>query len=111
MNYFGVYKIKNGVMMAYSLEEQETFIQFDALTKTWTIESSYSPHVNRMLKQPDAYKILNTEVEDDRVIWMQANVLIGEDFSINIFPRKKRKLTEEQRNELSEWMKKTRVSQ
>lgn len=61
--------------MAYSLEEQETFIQFDALTKTWTIESSYSPHVNRMLKQPDAYKILNTEVEDDRVIWMQANVL------------------------------------
>ena len=63
-----------------------------------------------MLKLPDAYEVLNTEEEDGRTIWLNAIMKIGEDFSINVFPKKKRKMTEEQRQELAERMKKARTS-
>lgn len=95
--------------MAYTLEEQETFIRYDALDKQWTIETNYSPHIQKVLKLPEAYEVLNTE-EEGRTIWLNAIMKIGEDFSINVFPKKKRKMTEEQRQELAERMKKARTS-
>lgn len=96
--------------MAYTLEEQETFIRYDVLDKQWTIETNYSPHIQKVLKLPEAYGVLNTEEEDGRTIWLTAIMKIGEDFSINVFPKKKRKMTEEQRQELAERMKKARTS-
>lgn len=96
--------------MAYTLEEQETFIRYDVLDKQWTIETNYSPHIQKVLKLPEAYEVLNTEEEEGRTIWLNAIMKIGEDFSINVFPKKKRKMTEEQRQELAEHMKKARTS-
>lgn len=96
--------------MAYTLEEQETFVRFDALDKQWTIETNYYPHIQKVLKLPEAYEVLNTEEEDGRTIWLNAIMKIGEDFSINVFPRKKRKMTEAQRQELAERMKHVRVT-
>lgn len=54
--------------------------------------------------------MLNTEEEEGRTIWLNAIMKIGEDFSINVFPKKKRKMTEEQRQELAERMKRTRAT-
>ncbi|MGT2935395.1 hypothetical protein ACVR0P_05945 [Streptococcus castoreus] len=95
--------------MAYTLEEQETFVRFDALDKQWTIETNYSPHIQKVLKLPEAYEVLNAE-EEGRMIWLNAIMKIGEDFSINVFPKKKRKMTEEQCQELAERMKQARTS-
>ena len=96
--------------MAYTLEEQETFVRYDALEKQWTIETNYYPHIQKVLKLPAAYKVLNTEEEEGRTIWLNAIMKIGEDFGINVFPKKKRKMTEEQRQELAERMKQARTS-
>ena len=63
-----------------------------------------------MLKLPEAYEVLNTEEEDGRTIWLNAIIKIGEDFSINVFPKKKRKMTEEQRQEFAERMTQARAT-
>lgn len=97
-------------VMAYTLEEQETFVRFDAQSKEWTIETNYNSHIQKVLKLPEAYEVLNSEEEDGRTIWLNAVIKIGEDFGINVFPKKKRKMTDAQRKEFAERMKQVRAT-
>ncbi len=54
--------------------------------------------------------MLNSEEEDGRTIWLNAVIKIGEDFGINVFPKKKRKMTDAQRKEFAERMKQVRAT-
>ena len=91
--------------MAYAIEDQETFIKFDARDKQCSIETSYYPHIQKVMKLSKAYEVIESEKENNRIIWLRANMKIGNNFSINVFPKKRRKMSVEQRNTIVERLK------
>ena len=91
--------------MAYAIEDQETFIKFDARDKQWSIETSYYPHIQKVMKLSKAYEVIESEKENNSIIWLRANMKIGNNFSINVFPKKRRKMSVEQRNTIVERLK------
>lgn len=54
--------------------------------------------------------MLNIEEEDGRTIFLNAVIKIGKDFGINVFAKKKRKMTDTQRKEFAERMKQVRAT-
>lgn len=54
--------------MAYAIEDQETFIKYDARDKQWSIETSYYPHIQKVVKLSKAYEVLESEKENNRII-------------------------------------------
>ena len=49
--------------MAYAIEDQETFIKYDARDKQWSIETSYYPHIQKVMKLSKAYEVLKKTTE------------------------------------------------
>ena len=94
--------------MSYQIREQETVIVYDVELDRWTIETSYRKHITIIQKKPEAYNVLERETEKGRTVYLTAEMLIGENFSISPFPRLKRKLSEEERKKSSERLEKHR---
>lgn len=82
--------------MKYTLEEQETFVHFDPITKEYIYESSYHNHIRKILQMPEAFEILDKEEDDGKVIWIRAKFK-SDNHNLYIFPRKKKQLTAEAR--------------
>ncbi len=80
--------------MKYTLEEQETFVHFDPITKEYIYDTSYSHHIRKILQMPEAFEILDKEEDDGKVIWIRAKFK-SDNHKLNIFPRKKKQLTAE----------------
>lgn len=109
--------------MKYSLEEQETFIRFDPITKEWTYETSYTPHIAHMLKllkeEPDSLTNVETDINDDgSVSFVSAKAsnnnkfpMPSNKFNKNMLPKRKRELTDEQREKLMLQLEKGRKTQ
>lgn len=107
--------------MSYSLEEQESFVHFDPITKKYTFESSYAPHIKNIMNllesEPDALTIKDIEREKDAVIWIQVEATNAIMFPMppnrfkHFLPRKKRELTDEQKAVLAQQLAKGRETQ
>ena len=82
--------------MKYTLDEQETFINFDPITKAYIYESSYHNHIRKILQMPEAFEVLDQEEDDGKVVWIRAKFK-SDTHNLNIFPRKKRQLSDEVR--------------
>ena len=91
--------------MAYLTEERETVIHYDELENAWTFESNVRLHVTKILKMEHAFESIEKEFENDFCIYVRAKLKNLEDFSVSPFVKNKRKMTEEQRQEISERMK------
>lgn len=91
--------------MAYLPEERETVIHYDELENAWTFESNVRRHVTKILKMEHAFESIEKEFENDFCIYVRAKLKNLEDFSVSPFVKNKRKMTEEQRQEISERMK------
>ncbi|HEM2808328.1 hypothetical protein [Streptococcus suis] len=91
--------------MAYLPEERETVIHYDELENAWTFESNVRRHVTKILKMEHAFHSVEKEFENDFCIYVKATLKNLEDFSVSPFVKNKRKMTEEQRQEISERMK------
>ena len=86
--------------MAYLPEERETIVRYDELENSWCLESNVRKHITKILKMEDAFETINKELEDGRVISVRAKLANLDDYSINPFVRKRRKLSDEQREAL-----------
>lgn len=96
--------------MAYSLDEQETHIWFDPTTKETIIETNYAPDINHYLKiiADGGLTLIEQEVEDDRIISIRAKVN-DQQYTFSRKLKKKRVLSDEQRERLRERLAKTRA--
>lgn len=91
--------------MAYQLDEQETFIRYDKLEKAWYYETNIYGHIQRILKDPECYEELSREEENGRVISIQAKIRNLEDFRVNPWGKKRRKMSEEQKAKMAKHLK------
>lgn len=96
--------------MAYSLDEQETHIWYDPTTKETLIETNYHPDINYYLKQVNegGLTLIAQEVEDDRVISIRAKVN-DKQYSFSRKVKKKRILSDEERERLRQQLAKARA--
>lgn len=96
--------------MAYSLDEQETHIWFDPTTKETIVETNYHPDIHYYLKRVDdgGATLLEQEVEDGRVISIRAKVN-AQQYTFSRKLKKKRILSEEERERLREQLAKART--
>ncbi len=98
--------------MSYSLEEQETHLSLDRLSDRWWIYTSDTRYMNKLDKRVEGgeYKLENVIKDCD-------GTLMAKEYScpINLISfrtkTKHRELTEEQRLELAERLRKARESQ
>lgn len=86
--------------MAYLPEERETIVRYDELENSWYIESNVRKHITKILKTEEAFESVDKQLEDGRVIQVRAKLSNLNDYSINPFVRKRRKLSDEQREAL-----------
>lgn len=96
--------------MAYSLDEQETHIWFDPTTKETIVETNYHPDINHYLKiiADGGLTLIEQEVEDDRIISIRAKVN-DQQYTFSRKLKKKRILSEEERERLREQLAKART--
>lgn len=96
--------------MAYSLDEQETHIWFDPTTKETMIETNYYPDIHYYLKRVNdgGLTLIAQEVEDDRIISIRAKVN-DQQYSFSRKIKKKRVLSDEQRERLRAQLAKART--
>lgn len=96
--------------MSYSLDEQETHIWFDPTTKETIVETNYAPDINHYLKiiADGGLTLIEQEVEDDRIISIRAKVN-DRQYSFSRKLKKKRILSEEERERLRERLAKART--
>lgn len=96
--------------MSYSLDEQETHIWFDPTTKETIVETNYAPDINHYLKiiADGGLTLIEQEVEDDRIISIRAKVN-DQQYSFSRKLKKKRILSEEERERLRERLAKART--
>ncbi|RFE00907.1 hypothetical protein [Streptococcus parauberis] len=91
--------------MSYSLEERETVITYDELSNSWQFESSVRRHITKILKTEEAFDSLDQEFENNNCVYVRARLTDLENFSVNPFVKTKRKMTEKQKQELAERLK------
>lgn len=96
--------------MSYSLDEQETHIWFDPTTKETIVETNYASDINRYLKiiADGGLTLIEQEVEDDRIISIRAKVN-DQQYTFSRKLKKKRILSEEERERLREQLAKARA--
>ena len=96
--------------MSYSLDEQETHIWFDPTTKETIVETNYAPDINHYLKiiADGGLTLIEQEVEDDRIISIRAKVN-DRQYSFSRKLKKKRILSEEERERLRQQLAKARA--
>lgn len=96
--------------MSYSLDEQETHIWFDPTTKETIVETNYAPDINHYLKiiADGGLTLIEQEVEDDRIISIRAKVN-DQQYTFSRKLKKKRILSEEERERLRERLAKART--
>jgi len=97
--------------MTYSLDEQETHIWFDPTTKETLIETNYYPDIHYYLKQvgDGGLTLISQEVEDGRIINIRAKVN-DQQYSLSRKLKKKRILSEEERERLRAQLARARKS-
>lgn len=84
----------------YSPEERETVIRFDELDNAWYFETSVRKHITKIEKRIELYEILDEEIDKrGNRIYIRARML---DAGISPFAKPKRKLTDGQRQAISE---------
>lgn len=89
--------------MAIPRSEQETVLVFNAETKRWTMHSTYPPHMRKwgdLLTDPKAIS------EDGAEVSVEGEMVEG----ISVSLRKKRVMSEEQRQLAGERLAKLRVT-
>lgn len=106
--------------MKYNIEEQETLLRFDPISKLWIYETNYYQHINAILKHIEKNKdalTINKIEKDDRgnVTYIQATSTNTEDFPMPsnrfgkyMLPKKKRHLSEADRQKAVERLNRTR---
>jgi hypothetical protein len=92
--------------MSYLPEERETIVRYDEMDNCWYFESNVRRHVTKILKMEQAFDEIEKEFENDFCIYVRAKLSDLNNFSVNPFVNNKRKLSEEQRLELSRLAKK-----
>ncbi|MDN5012754.1 hypothetical protein PCY71_10335 [Streptococcus sp. SN3] len=92
--------------MAYLPEDRETVIRYDELEKCWYFESNVRRHVTKILKTEAAFDSVEKELENNFCVYVRAKLSNLEDFSVNPFVKHKRKMSEEQKQAISERMRK-----
>lgn len=96
--------------MAYTINEQETHIWYDPKTKETIVESNYVHDINHYLRiiAEGGMELVEQEIEGDRVISLRAKVLDGP-YNISRKLKKKRILSEEERERLRQQLAKARA--
>lgn len=96
--------------MAYTIDEQETHIWYDPKTKETIVESNYVHDINHYLRiiAEGGMELVEQEIEGDRVISLRAKVLDGP-YNISRKLKKKRILSEEERERLRQQLAKARA--
>ena len=84
--------------MRYTLDEQETFINYDPITKLWTYETTYHGHISKIMKHKDLYDILEVEYDNGKPGYIKATT--NHLSYIAPFARKRRVLSEDERQKL-----------
>lgn len=106
--------------MKYNLDEQETFLRFDPISKKWIYETNFYQHINAILKHvekyPDSLTIEKTEKDEQgNITFIQASSNNNEEFPMPsnrfgkyMLPKKKRHLSEEERQKAVERLNRAR---
>lgn len=85
--------------MGYIPEERETVIIYDELTNSWQFQSNIRRHITKILKSEDAFDNVQKEMDGKICISVIANLSDLKNFSVNPFVKKKPKLSEKQRQD------------
>ena len=96
--------------MSYSLDEQETHIWYEPKTKETVIETNYAPDINHYLRiiSEGGMELVDQEIEGDRVISLRVKVN-DRQYTFSRKLKKKRILSEEERERLREQLAKART--
>lgn len=91
--------------MAYLPEERETVIIYDEKSNTWQFETSVRRHITKILKTSEAFAEIIQEMDGNNCISVRATLSNLDDFSVNPFVKSKRKMTDKQKQELVDRLK------
>ncbi|MDO4902613.1 MAG: hypothetical protein Q4A21_03650 [bacterium] len=86
--------------MSYIIDERETHIRYDEKDNCWFLESSVRKHINQIIKSESCFEQIDKEIENGVVIYVSAMLSDLENFSINPFVKPKRRLSDNQKQEL-----------
>jgi hypothetical protein len=87
--------------MGYSKDEQETVLNFDNSTGTWSVYSTVPKHIRKLTKLTEVFVI---ESEDGRPIAVKGNL---SEKQVNM--KKERVMSEEQRKAAADRLMKARL--
>ncbi|KKF45232.1 hypothetical protein [Streptococcus uberis] len=91
--------------MAYLPEERETVIIYDEKSNTWQFETTVRRHITKILKSSEAFDDITQEFDGSNCISVRATLSNLDDFSVNPFVKSKRKMTDKQKQELADRLK------
>lgn len=91
--------------MAYDIEERETIIQTDDISKEWSVYTRQRSVITKLKNQ--GYAPINEELEDGRVVACEFVIPINK-ISFRNANSKGRTMTDEQRREAAERMARNR---
>lgn len=80
--------------MSYFPEELGTVIRYDELDNAWYFESTHRQHISKILKMEYAFERVEKEFENDFCVCVRAKLTNLDDFSVNPFVKRKRKMSE-----------------
>lgn len=98
----------------YVSEEQESHISYDVKDKMWIFETNYIPHIRKLLAlhldQDESAvlefdKVLYKTKKELKILYIKVKI-DPEVYNLKPFPKKKRELTEEQKQRLVNQFKK-----
>ncbi|RLU51231.1 hypothetical protein DIY07_10330 [Streptococcus iniae] len=91
--------------MAYLPEERETIIIYDGLIDSWQFQSNVRRHITKIMKTSEAFGDVKQEFEGSNCISVTATLSDLENFSVNPFVKTKRKMTDKQKQEMADRLK------
>ncbi|AUT05440.1 hypothetical protein SPSF3K_00713 [Streptococcus parauberis] len=91
--------------MAYLPEERETVIIYDEQSNSWQFESNVRRHITKIMKTPEAFDVITKELDGTNCISVRATLSNLDDFSVNPFVKNKRKMTDKQKQEMADRLK------
>ena len=91
--------------MAYLPEERETVIIYYEQSNSWQFESNVRRHITKIMKNTEAFDDITKELDGTNCISVRATLSNLDDFSVNPFVKNKRKMTDKQKQEMADRLK------
>lgn len=103
-------EVEGGKKHSYLMDERETVLLYSEIDNAWTISTNVRKHITKLMKRPEAYRVIREEKDEETGRTIYIEVLVDDLANVTLspfpYPKVKRKMTEEEREAARERMRK-----